>query len=83
MFMLTRRLQILLDEDRYERVERESRRTNRSVAATIRHALDLAYPPDAERRRAALARILAAAPMDVPDVAELKREIEAAHERRL
>jgi septum formation topological specificity factor MinE len=84
MFMLTRRLQILLDEDRYERIERESRRTNQSVAATIRDAIDRAYPSDADAKRRAADAILAAEPMDLPaTVEELKREIAEAHSRSL
>jgi len=82
MHMLTRRLQILIDEERYTRLEREARRSHRSVAAAIRDAIDRAYPPDlAEKRRAADA-ILAAEPMEVPDsVEELKRELDEAHDR--
>jgi Ribbon-helix-helix protein, copG family len=82
--MLTRRLQILIDEDRYERLEHESRRTNRSVAATIRDAIDRAYPSYGDAKRRAADAILAAAPMDLPEtVEELRREIEEAHSREL
>jgi predicted DNA-binding protein len=40
MHMLTRRTQLLLDEDRYRRLERRARGTGRSVAAVIREAID-------------------------------------------
>lgn len=84
MSVLTRRLQILIDEERYARLEREARRSHRSVAAAIREAIDRTYPPDLEAKRAALDRILSAAPMEVPEtVEELKRQIEEAHSRGL
>jgi len=52
--MLTRRTQILLDEDRYERLRRQAEASGSSVAALIRAAIDRTYPVvDAERRRAA------------------------------
>jgi predicted CopG family antitoxin len=75
--MLTRRLQILIDEERYERLERAARKGNRSVAAVIRDAIDLAYPPGLEERRKAAEAILTAPQIEVPDVEELKEELEA------
>ncbi len=82
MRMFSRRVQILIDEERYTRLEREASRTHRSVAAAIRDAIDRAYPPDLEAKRAAVDRILAAAPMDVPEtVEELKKELDEAHDR--
>lgn len=79
--MLDHRLQILLDEERYQRVAREARRRGISVAAVIREAIDR-LPEDSDRRRAAIATILAADPMPVPeDPADLRRELDAAHNR--
>jgi hypothetical protein len=84
MHMLTRRLQILIDEEWYGRLEREVRRTNRSVAAAIRAAIDRAYPSDADEERRAADATLAAEPMDVPETPEeLRRGLEDAHSRRL
>ena len=78
--MLTHRLQLLLDEDRYQRLTEEAKRRDVSVAAVIREAIDrsLAFPESrAERRRRAIDAILAAAPMPVPDDPEdLRREID-------
>jgi hypothetical protein len=79
MLMLTRRLQVLIDEDRYGRIESEARRRGVPVAVIVREAIDRSYPGE-EQRRAAIDRILAAEPMPVPEtVEELKREIEEAH----
>ena len=77
---LERRVQLLLDEPRYRKVAAEAARRHVSVAAVIREAIDR-LPADADLRRAAIAGILAAAPMAVPaDPADLRRELDAAHE---
>ncbi len=73
---LDRRLQILIDEPRYRRLVSRAREQETSVAAVIREAIDLALPDDQESRRAAVERILAAEPMPVPDIAELKAELD-------
>lgn len=79
--MLDRRLQILLDEERFTKVAREAGRRGVSVAAVIRDAIDR-MPTDLERRRAAIDFILAAEPMPVPaDPADLRRELDEAHDR--
>ena len=81
MHNLDRRVQLLLDEARYRKVAREARRRHVSVAAVIRDAID-DLPAEADRRRAAIAEILAADPMPLPvDPADLRREIDAFHER--
>lgn len=60
---LTRRTQLLLDEDRHARLERRASETGQSVAAVIRDAIDekLAHDERAARRGAAAADLLAAA----------------------
>jgi hypothetical protein len=79
--MLDRRLQILLDHERYEKVSREAARRGVSIASVIREAIDL-LPVDADRRRAAIDRILATEPMEVPeDPRDLRRELDSAHDR--
>jgi hypothetical protein len=81
MRSLERRVHLLLDEPRYRKVAGEARRRHVSVATVIREAID-ALPADEDQRRAAIAEILAADPMPVPlDPADLRREIEAGHER--
>jgi len=81
--MLDRRVQILLDEERYRKVAREAERRGVSVAAIVREAIDR-LPSHGERRRAAVAAVLAAEAMTVPaDPAELRRELDAARDRLL
>jgi hypothetical protein len=79
--MLNRRLQILIDEPRYRRLRAEARDRKTSVAAVIREAIDQALPVAGSRRARALRVILSAEPMDVPDPAELRAELDAAHTR--
>lgn len=76
MCMFTRRLQVLLDDERHERLTAESRRTGRSVGALVRDALDRTYPSGARRRAAAGRRILAAPRMLAPSLDELKAELD-------
>lgn len=74
--MLTRRTQVLLDDERYTRLERRARETNRSVGAVIREAIDHAFPARAMTREEALEHFLTAPPLDGPDGPEdVKREI--------
>jgi hypothetical protein len=81
MRMLDHRVQILLDEDRYQRVTQIAARRGVSVAAVIRGAIDR-LPTDAEQRQAAIAAILAAEAMPVPaEPAVPRRELDAAHDR--
>lgn len=82
MCMLTRRLQVLLDDARASRLEREAARRGVAVAVLVREAIDAAFPATTDDRRAAGDRILAAVPMPVPDVAELRSELADAHDRR-
>lgn len=60
MSVMERRLQLLLDQERYARVEAEARRSGRSVAAVIREAIDFRFDVDlrAEQRSAAARRLL-------------------------
>lgn len=79
--MLERRVQILLDEERYQRVMREAKRRGVSAGAVIRAAID-ELPADLERRRAGTDAILAAEPTPVPtDPANLRAELDAGHDR--
>ena len=79
--MLTRRLQILIDEPRYRRLRAEARERKTSVDALIRDAIDRTLPATPSLRSRAARAILSAEPMHVPDVQELRREREAAHTR--
>lgn len=63
MAQLTRRLQVLIDDDRYERLRRESERTGAPIGAIVRAAIDerVGRAPDLEEMRAA-ARLILNAP---------------------
>lgn len=81
MYMLTRRLQILIDEPRYRRLRAEARERKTSVAAVIRDAIDQVVPAADSRRGKAARAVLAAEPMPVPEIEELRAERESAHAR--
>jgi len=76
MSMLDRRLQILIDDDRYRRLVAAAEARGVSVAVVVRDALDQALPADPDARSRAGWRILGADPMDVPDVEALRAELD-------
>jgi len=78
--LLSRRTQILLDEERYERLRSRAAAEGTSIGALIRAAIDDALGDDASPRRA-VADFLAAPPLPVGDPEELEREIEAGYAR--
>jgi Arc/MetJ-type ribon-helix-helix transcriptional regulator len=81
MRTLDRRVHLLLDGPRHTKVLIEAKRRNVSVAEVIRDAIDR-LPTEADVRRAAIDRILAAEPMAVPfDPKDLRRELDHEHER--
>ena len=83
MCMLTRRLHLLLDQERYDRVAAEARARKVSVAEVVREAIDTALPPRWPDRLTAGAAILAAEPMEVPEsVGDLRAELDEAREPR-
>ncbi|MBM7791090.1 ribbon-helix-helix domain-containing protein [Tenggerimyces flavus] len=63
--MSSHRLQLLLDEERYERIVTLAKQRKTSVAAVVREAIDRGLPSAPHRRVAAQNRILAAEPMPV------------------
>lgn len=75
MATMNRRVQLLIDEPRYELLERESRRTGRSVADLIRESVDAVYGFDRAQRRAALDGLLAEEPMQVDDWDAMKGDM--------
>lgn len=79
---LTRRLQVLLDEDQFARLATQAKAENRSVGSLIREAVDLVWTgPDAQKV-ALLDAILAEDPMPVLDPAELSQELDAIRGER-
>jgi hypothetical protein len=83
MSMLDRRLQVLIDGERWARLEEEARRRKVSVGTVVREAIDDRYPGDAAERREALRGILEAEPMEVPGPADLRRELDELRGRWL
>ena len=84
MCMFEKRLQILLDERRYDLLIRLSRERRTSVGGLVRDAIDRTYGVDLSRRRKAIEEILAAEPMELPDtVEELEKELEGIYDTRL
>ena len=82
MSMLDRRLQILIDDDRYRRLVATAQTRGVSVAVVVRDALDQALPADPESRARAGWQVLTADRMDVPAVAELRHELDDLRARQ-
>jgi predicted transcriptional regulator len=80
MHMLSRRMQILLDDERYERVQALARQRGTSVAAIIREAIDRGLPAAQQRRAAAGRRVLAAEPMEVGGLLAELEDLRGRHE---
>lgn len=80
MSALTRRTQVLLDEERYARLERRAGETNRSIAAVVREAIDVAYPERAMSREQAFEVLRNAPRLDHGDAERVEREILSRHE---
>jgi hypothetical protein len=79
---LQHRLQILLDDERHERILAVARERGISVAAVVREAIDHGVSnPDALRRSAGR-HLLDAADMPVPEAEDLHTELEALRSRR-
>jgi hypothetical protein len=82
MSMLKERLQVLIDREQRERLEREAALRGTSVATLVRQAIDLTFPPALPRRRGAADAILGAEPMPAPDLPDLRRELDELRGRR-
>lgn len=81
MVTKSRRLQVLIEEDQYRRLEREASERGVSVATVVREALDEKLPTTRAARRAAADAILEAQPMDVGDPEDLRRELDELRSR--
>lgn len=81
MATLTRRLQILIEEDRYARLEHIARARGTTVAALVRAALDEVYPSETLSARTAAERFLERAPIDIGVWEDAKQEIEESLDR--
>jgi hypothetical protein len=65
--MLTRRLQVLIDDERLERLRRESKRVGAPIGELVRRALDREYPPQPLSRAEAGRRLLEREPPEDPE----------------
>jgi hypothetical protein len=81
--MFDRRLQVLIDDARWFRLEREAGRRGVPVAVLVREAIDQQIPQDAEERRSALQAVLDAEPMAVLDPKGLREELDEIRSRGL
>lgn len=88
MHMLNRRLQVLVDDERYERLARESERIGAPVGELVRRAIDHEFPRiglRAERERAGRELLAMPAPPGEgpePDWEDQKRELRDAQLRK-
>ena len=82
MSMLQRRLQVLIDDKRHARLHAIAHERGISIGAVVREAIDRGLASPDSRREHAAARILEAAPMEVPDVDELLEELDDLRGRR-
>lgn len=73
---LTRRLQVLIDDERYERLAGEAERTGASIGTLVRDAIDDRYGSRWPSPEEAGRRLLDAEPMPVDDWEVLKRELQ-------
>ena len=79
---LEHRLQILLDDERHQRILAVARERGVSVATVVREAIDRGVSnPDAQRRSAGR-RLLDAPDMPVPAPEELRTELDQLRSRR-
>ena len=83
MLMLSRRLQVLLDDERALRLQHEAQRRGVAVAVLVREAIDAAYPSEMGSRARAAKEILRAEPMEVPEIAGLLTELDGLRGRRV
>lgn len=79
---LTRKVMVLFDPERYQKVAEEARRRHYSVGALIREALDREFAEESESSRSA--KLEAAARLtsmgeDVPDWDEIEKLIARGH----
>lgn len=81
MATLTRRLQVLVDEARYHRLEAIAARQRTSVGTLVREALDRAYGLDGPSPEDAVERFLERPPLDLGDWDDAKRDIAETADR--
>ena len=83
MSLMERRLQILLDNERYERISNEAERSGRSVASVIREAIDLCFPTGDTARIASAGSLLSLTAEPAPGRGEGPDELKKLYEDEL
>lgn len=79
---MNRRLQVLVEEERFAHLARIARQRDTTVAALVREALDRSYPLELLPAAVAAERFLAREPIDLgASWDELKLEIESSLDR--
>lgn len=78
----TRRLQVLIEDGQWRRLEDLAAARGVSVASLVREAIEMALPGGEAERRAAARDVLDAPPMDVPDPDGLRDELDQLRGRR-
>lgn len=81
MAILTRRLQVLIEERRFAQLEHIARERGTTVAALVREALDQVYTQPPMSPRAAADQFLAREPIDVGTWHDAKADIEDSMDR--
>jgi hypothetical protein len=81
MAEMTRRLQILVDEARWNRLEQQAKQRGSSVATLVREAIDIAFPGGEAEAGETARRILTRPPIDLGDWSAAKSDIEDGMER--
>lgn len=72
----TRRLQVLIEEAQWQRLEDIATTRGVSVASLVRDAIETSLPGGSVERHAAAQAVLDAEPMAVPDPQRLRRELD-------
>ena len=82
MSMLQRRLQVLIDDERHERLLAAARERGMSVGAVVREEIDRGLGASDTRGDRAASLVLGPEPLDVPDVDGLLAELDVLRGRR-
>jgi predicted DNA-binding protein len=77
-----RRLQVLIEEDQWRRLESVAAERGVTVATVVREAIDASVPGAPDERVAAAQSILEAGRMPVGDPADLRAELDELRSRR-
>jgi hypothetical protein len=79
--MVTKRLEMRIEEDRLARLERVAKEEGESISEIARRFMDRGYEDwMKERRKEAVRRMSELQIEDVPDPEELSRQLDATHD---